>query len=379
MDATLPAFIDIREIEQAAEIRQYLKSAGADLGDDCKDLIHEELSCLLDVCENWLRSASDADLEAMMNSFISLILVCTSDREKITHKFCSKLIEVGALETNALLRLKILGNFFTGFKDNNPVRYEIYCSQLKLALQFGLADHVETRLKEVKSWLNLWNIDAEKKRKCYRMLNSALGDDKDSDEATKVMLEILSTYDEKSAADAKDDALRCILHCINKPDVYIMDHLLALKPVAALEGQPIHKLLKIFVSGKLQDYLDFVEKHSNFVLGLPGANHDGNIKKMRILTAMSVACEQKEIEFNSFAKQLNLEPDDIEDFIIEAVKTKLIRAKLDEVHSKVLLESAHRRTFERREWMELRQKFEQWRENMLTIKGQLERVVPPGI
>jgi len=83
MDVALPAFIDIREIEQAAEIRQYLKSAGADLGDDCKEMIHEELACLLDVCDNWLRSASDADLEAMMNSFISLILVCTSDREKI--------------------------------------------------------------------------------------------------------------------------------------------------------------------------------------------------------------------------------------------------------------------------------------------------------
>ena len=66
-------------------------------------------------------------------------------------------------------------------------------------------------------------------------------------EATKVMLEILGTYDDKSASEAKDDALQCILHCINKPDVYIMDHLLQLKPVIALEGQPILKVcLSIF-------------------------------------------------------------------------------------------------------------------------------------
>lgn len=40
--------------------------------------------------------------------------------------------------------------------------------------------------------------------------------------------------------------------------------------------------------------------------------------------------------------------------------------------------SASRRTFERKEWEELRQKLEQWRENVLTIKGQLEQVVPTG-
>ena len=66
-----------------------------------------------------------------------------------------------------------------------------------------------------------------------------------SDEATKVMLEILSTYDDKSAVEAKDDALQCILHCINKPDVYVMDHLLQLKPVGVLEGQPIHKVIHL--------------------------------------------------------------------------------------------------------------------------------------
>ena len=42
-----------------------------------------------------------------------------------------------------------LGNFFTGLSENNPMRYEIYCSQLKLATQYGLTEHVETRLKEI--------------------------------------------------------------------------------------------------------------------------------------------------------------------------------------------------------------------------------------
>lgn len=56
------------------------------------------------------------------------------------------------------------------------------------------------------------------------------------------MLELLSTYDEASASLAKADAENCILNFIKKPDIFIMDHLLNLKPVAVLQGQPIHKV-----------------------------------------------------------------------------------------------------------------------------------------
>ena len=42
-----------------------------------------------------------------MNSFISLILVCTAEREKITHSICSKLTDIGATDANAMLRLRM--------------------------------------------------------------------------------------------------------------------------------------------------------------------------------------------------------------------------------------------------------------------------------
>merc|ERR1712013_895518 len=104
MDNSLPVFIDLAEKEQAAEIRQYLMSAGADLSENPKESIQEELSCLLDACDNWLKSAPDADLQGVMNSFISLILYCSFD-EKLTRKLISKLVEMGASSNNALLRI----------------------------------------------------------------------------------------------------------------------------------------------------------------------------------------------------------------------------------------------------------------------------------
>ena len=56
-------------------------------------------------------------------------------------------------------------------------------------------------------------------------------------------MKLLSTYDESSATQAKEDAEKCVLDFIGKQDVFIMDHLLKLKPVEILAGQPIHKVL----------------------------------------------------------------------------------------------------------------------------------------
>ena len=66
------------------------------------------------------------------------------------------------------------------------------------------------------------------------------------EEATRVILELLSTYDEVSAASAKEDAENCVLDFIAKPDIYVMDHLLKLKPVTGLQGQPLYQVILIF-------------------------------------------------------------------------------------------------------------------------------------
>ena len=61
------------------------------------------------------------------------------------------------------------------------------------------------------------------------------------------------------------------------------------------------------------------------ILNFSDANHEGNIKKMKILTMVSIACEQPEIEFTSLAKQLMLNEDEVEEFVIEGKSTwKLI-------------------------------------------------------
>jgi len=193
------------------------------------------------------------------------------------------------------------------------------------------------------------------------------------------MLELLSTYDETSAVLAKEDAEKCVLDFISKPDVFIMDHLLKLKPVTTLQGQPIYRLLEIFVSGVLADYLDFYEVHKEWVSEI-GLDHDANIHKMRILTTLSLSVQEKEISFRDLRGILGFtEDDDIEEYIIDLIKSKLLHAKMDEMNQKMIIRSSSVRTFGRDEWQQLEYKLESWFSNMQSIRSSLEQVVQAGV
>jgi len=376
MESSLPVFIDLPEKDQAEEIRQYLISAGSDLSGSSKENIHEELSCLLDACDNWLKSASDADLEAMMNSFISLILFCTYD-DKLTRKFVSKMTEIGASDVNALLRIKILNNLFIGLPENNVLKYDVYLGQLRLACKFGHTNAIETQLKQVKKWLEIWNVNTDQRRMCYRQLHAALQDGKKSAEATRVILELLSTYDEENAPSAKEDAERCILDFVAKPDVFMMDHLLKLKPVTCLQGQPIYQLLEIFVSGLLSEYHTFYTNNKEFI-EKSGLVHENNIHKMRILTMLTLSTQTKELPFAKLQTELTLNEDELEEFVIDMVKSKLVHAKIDEINQRVIIRSTSRRAFETDQWKEVQYKLSSWLENVQIIKTNLEQVVTRG-
>lgn len=79
------------------------------------------------------------------------------------------------------------------------------------------------------------------------------------------MVELLGTYTAENASAAREDAQRCILAALADPNTFLLDPLLALKPVRFLEGELIHDLLLVFVQDKLPAYLHFYQHHREFV------------------------------------------------------------------------------------------------------------------
>jgi len=56
------------------------------------------------------------------------------------------------------------------------------------------------------------------------------------------MIELLGSYTDSTASQAKDDAQKCIVASIADPKTFLFDHLLSLKPVKLLDGHLIYEV-----------------------------------------------------------------------------------------------------------------------------------------
>lgn len=200
----------------------------------------------------------------------------------------------------------------------------------------------------------------------YRLLHEVLTAEGESGPAAKVMLELLATYTAENASYARDDAIRCIIAALDDPGTFLLDPLLALKPVRVLEGELIHDLLTIFVSEQLSSYVRFYREHKEFVQSL-GLSHDRNMKKMRLLTFMQLAESQPEMSFETVACELQLEAHQVEPFIIEVLKTRMVRARMDQAAKKIYTSSTMHRTFERAQWQQLRDLLHAWKHTLQSV------------
>ena len=56
------------------------------------------------------------------------------------------------------------------------------------------------------------------------------------------MIELLGSYTESTASQARDDARKCVITSLADPNTFLLDHLLTLKPVQSLEGDKLYEV-----------------------------------------------------------------------------------------------------------------------------------------
>ncbi|XP_018620869.1 eukaryotic translation initiation factor 3 subunit M-like [Scleropages formosus] len=368
---SVPAFIDITEEDQASELRAYIKGKGAEISEEnSPEGLHMDLTQIIDACDVCLQD-DDKDAESVMNSIVSLLLILeTEKQEALVQRLCEKLVQFREGERPSL-RMQLLSNLFHGMDENSPARYTVYCSLIKVASACNAIAFIPTDLDQVRRWIVDWDLDTEKKHTLLRLLYEALVDCKKSETAAKVMVELLGSYTEDNASQARLDAHRCIVNALKDPTTFLFDHLLALKPVRFLEGELIHDLLTIFVSGKLSAYVKFYQSNKDFVDSL-GLLHEQNTVKMRLLTFLSMAVELQEISFDTMEQELQIGAEEVEAFVIEAVRTKMVHSKIDQTQRKVVVSYSTYRTFGRPQWQQLHENLTSWKQKLSSVKTSLQ-------
>lgn len=368
----VPTFTALSAVEQCEQLENYLKELKPELSFTAVDRLMlsanlREVIGALDVVLG--QSGKEAEVESVLNSVVTLLfeLPFSQDETKSLIGTFSQNLADSTNDKLAAVSLRVVKNLHDGLFESKDLQYVTYCAMIKLATKTKNLAEVMTSLEGIKSKYNVKTIGLERTQALYRLLNTSALECGKSELASAITIELLSTYTEENASHAEKDAVACITSFLKDPNTFLMDHLLTLKPVLFLEGKPVFDLLTIFVSEKLQNYIEFYNKNKSFVDNL-GLDHEQNMQKMRLLTFMQMAEGQKEISYDTIMKELQIGRDDVEPFVFDVLRTKLVRAKIDQLNKKVLVQSTMHRTFGRPQWEQLRTVLNDWRNNFSHVE-----------
>lgn len=368
---------------QAQELRAYLKGLGAEISEEKSPKgIEDDLHKIIGVCDACFREGHEQEVEEVLNDIVSIMVLIPLERaENLILAFCEKLSKAPGPSLGAVC-LKALWLLFQSLDERSPMRYHVYYHLVQVARQTDQVRAVFRDVDHLRQQFAQCPPSNEQMQKLYRLLHEVLSrsgaGQTESEQAAKVMVELLGTYTAENASYAREDAIRCIIAALDDPNTFLLDPLLALKPVRFLEGELIHDLLSVFVSENLSSYVKFYREHKEFVQSL-GLSHEQNMKKMRLLTFMQLAESHPEMSFEMVQQELQIEPNQVEPFIIEVLKTKLVRARMDQAAKKVYTSSTMHRTFERAQWQQLRDLLHAWKANLSAVHDGMKTVTAAHI
>lgn len=132
-----------------------------------------------------------------------------------------------------------------------------------------------------------------------------------------------------------------------------------------LLAAPLFELLKIFQEGNLEDYNSYIStKGGDSVLAQWGLSADDCSRYMRILSLCSLAAEHEEIPYSVVADTLKTDVGDVEKWVIAAVSSGLLSAKMDQLQQKVMVERSVVRKFDMEQWKALQSRLHLWKQNV---------------
>eukprot|EP00566_Odontella_aurita_P011786 CAMPEP_0113595622 /NCGR_PEP_ID=MMETSP0015_2-20120614/39844_1 /TAXON_ID=2838 /ORGANISM="Odontella" /LENGTH=413 /DNA_ID=CAMNT_0000502969 /DNA_START=130 /DNA_END=1372 /DNA_ORIENTATION=+ /assembly_acc=CAM_ASM_000160 len=228
----------------------------------------------------------------------------------------------------------------------------------------------------VTKMLEGWGVDRAEKRAVYRTAAEGVrrlkaaevppapcGDDENSGEV-----------DVEALGAAKDAAVGAV-----SDPVTLFDEqrgMLSLPAVVALGGSPstksLYELLRIIQEGKLDDFESFASSNPSAVTDA-GLSRETCVRHMRLLSLCSLAAEHEEIPYSAIGSTLRVDDAEVESWVISAVSSGLLVAKMDQLQKVVLVERCVVRKFGQEQWGDLKGRLDAWKKNVGGILRGLEQ------
>jgi len=274
-------------------------------------------------------------------------------------------------EDKSLLRLRILTNTYNILGNVSPQdRYELFMAILNFTVGLRRSETMIPFLgqESLDARIAEWGLNAQQKSKVYKLTREIYKQNKKNIEANDWTIRYLTTLEDPLSADAKQVALSAVRDSIAAADLFEFDRLLDIPAVKDIEtsNKQLFDLFTIFVSGNLETFRKFVEKHPD-VIQANGLDLEASTTKIRFLSLASLAANSQEVSYSTVAQTLQVNESEVEDWIIAGISENILQARMDQLRNTVVINGALKRNFGTEEWKALGSSLDIWCQSVKSL------------
>ncbi|OIV90210.1 hypothetical protein TanjilG_01406 [Lupinus angustifolius] len=276
------------------------------------------------------------------------------------------------------VRLKIWINLYN-LLETPDSRFYVYKKALELSVVGKVTEYIIPSFKKIDSFLKDWKIGIPEQRELFLTISNILKDNKSmAKDYFKFLTNYLATFNGEDAhvlEKAKEGAVRAIVEFVKAVDIFQCD-LLDIPAVGQLEKDAeyslLYKLLKIFLTQRLDAYLEYYSANSALLKSY-GLVHEECVAKMRLISLVDLSSDgSAQIPYELIKDTLQINDDEVELWVVKAITAKLIVCKMDQMNQVVIVSHHTDRVFSQHQWQTLRTKLVTWRGNIANVISTIE-------
>ena len=320
-----------------------------------------------------LNSAPERELQAAYNLLIHLISQAQDPDMYLPH-LCKYLTSpiTSSPHNGSGIALGILGTLFNTIQPDDDVRYHVLLAIVDLIKNSRNYETLQPQLKNLDSWVQEWDLEAEQARKLYLAVSTSASAANAPEGSYSYLLKALRTLqDDSSSAEARDLSLKALKAALLNDKHFDFQDLTALDSIQALRksDQVWSELLELFSAENYDDLQDFKEANPSFCSD-SGLDEDILDRKMRLLTLASLAAQASQsrtLPYSTIAKALNIPSEDIEVWVIDSIRSGLVEGKLSQQKQEFLIHRSTYRVFGENQWREVASRLETWKSSLMNV------------
>ncbi|PVG00481.1 PCI domain-containing protein [Serendipita vermifera] len=355
------------EEERVAYIRPFADALLPQEGKKPFDEDQERRKQVLDLVierVNGVGEGSERDIEGFFNLLVAYVLDNYQDPAPQIETITKSIVSAPRPSS---IKYRLLSNIFNATPRTSPLRRKIYSTLLNLASENEELEVLHLHKSEVDKWLEQWDIDVEEKATFLKQIADVLVKAGQPSKAYPYLI-LRAQILPKTSPNAEAALTEVIVDGLRLSSVFSFEPILSLPNITMVQGHCLFKLLRVFLGKGLAEYQSWLSEHGGELANY-SLDQTALERKIKLVALTSLASSNvgKEVSYEEIAKTISVPEKEVENWVIQAIRAKLILGKLNQPAKTFVVIRSTTREFRQEDWEVLDKRLTTWKNAVLDV------------